>query len=211
MTQLIVSGREAVATTREIGERADELDRDRADAASAADDENRGGRARHRLADIHAVEQGFPRGDRCERQSRGLGKSDRARLVPDNALVDEMKLSVGARTDVATRIEDLIARPEERSLWARLDDDARRIVADHFCGAGRGSGAGAHLVVHRVHRNGADLDQKIAPRGGWAGQLDVYKTIGRRNGAWSEISDRAHGCVLSRKRSTSRRCDALCK
>ena len=147
----------------EIGERADELDRDRADAASAADDENRGGRARHRLADIHAVEQGFPRGDRCERQSRGLGKSDRARLVPDNALVDEMKLSVGARTDVATRIEDLIARPEERSLWTRLDDDARRIVADHFCSAGRGSGAGAHLVVNRVHRNGADLDQKIAP------------------------------------------------
>ena len=33
----------------EIGERADELDRDRADPASAADDENRGGRARHRL------------------------------------------------------------------------------------------------------------------------------------------------------------------
>src|SRR6476661_123844 len=90
----------------EIGERADELDRDRADAASAADDENRGGRARHRLADVHAVEQGFPCGDRCERQRRGLGKSERARLVPDNALVDEMKLSVGARTDVATRIED---------------------------------------------------------------------------------------------------------
>ena len=47
--------------------------------------------------------------------------------------------------------------------------------------------------------------------GGWAGQLDVYKTIGRRNGAWSEISDRAHGCLQSRKRSTSRRCDALCR
>jgi len=103
-----------------IGERADELDRDRAYPASAADDENRGGRARHRLADIHAVEQGFPRGDRCERQSRGLGKSERARLVPDNALVDEMKLSVGARADITARIEDLVARPEERSLWARL-------------------------------------------------------------------------------------------
>ena len=152
----------------EIGERADKLDRDRADSASAADDENRGGRARHRLADIHAVEQGFPRGDRCERQRRGLGKSERARLMPDNALVDEMKLGVCARADVAARIEDLVTRPEERSLRARLNDDARRIVANHFCGPGRGRSAGAHLVVHRVDRNRADLDQKIAPRGGWA-------------------------------------------
>src|SRR6516165_11360556 len=110
-----------------------------------------------------------------------------------------MKLSVRARADDAARIEDLVTRPEQRSLWARLDDDARRIVADHFCGAGRGRGAGAYLVVHRVHRNGADLDQKIAPGGGWARQLDVHKTVGRRNGAWSEISDRAHRCVLSRK------------
>ena len=83
-----------------------------------------GGRARHRLADIHAVEQGFPRGDRCERQRRGLGKSERARLVPDNALVDEMKLGVGARADIAARIE-AVARPEERSLRPHLDDDAR--------------------------------------------------------------------------------------
>ena len=51
---------------------ADELDRDRTDAASAADDENRG--ARHRVA--------YPCG--------------RARLMPDNTLVNEMKLSVGA-------------------------------------------------------------------------------------------------------------------
>jgi hypothetical protein len=123
--------------------------------------------------------------------------------MPDNALVDEMKLSICARADVATRIEDLVTRPEERSLWARLDDDARRIVADHFCGPGRGRSADPHLVIHRVHRNCADLDQKIAPRGGWAGQLDVHKTIGRRNGAWSEVSDCAHGCVLSRKRLSS--------
>jgi hypothetical protein len=144
----------------ELGERADELDRDRADAASAADDENRGGRTHHRLADVHAVEQGFPCGDRCERQRRGLGKSERAWLVPDNTLVDEMKLGVGARADDAARIEDLVARPEERRLWARLDDDARRIVADHFRGPGRRRSAGAHLIVHRVHRNGANLDQK---------------------------------------------------
>jgi hypothetical protein len=51
----------------EVGKRADELDCHRADAASAADDEHRGGRARHRLTDIHAIKQGFPRGDRRER------------------------------------------------------------------------------------------------------------------------------------------------
>jgi hypothetical protein len=128
--------------------------------------------------------------------------------VPDNALVDEMKLGVRARANDATRIEDLIARSEERCLWARLDDDACRIVADHFCGAGRRRGAGAHLIVYWIHGNGADLDQKTAPRGGWAGQLDVYKTIGRRNGAWSEISDCAHGCVLSG--SLRSRYNALC-
>ena len=64
MTQLVVSGARGGRHYREIGERADELGNNRADAASAANDENRGGRARHRLADIHAVEQGFPRGDR---------------------------------------------------------------------------------------------------------------------------------------------------
>jgi len=36
--------------------------------------------------------------------------------VPDNTLVDEMKLGIGARADDAARIEDLVARPEERSL-----------------------------------------------------------------------------------------------
>ena len=108
-----------------------------------------------------------------------------------------MKLGVCARADDAARIEDLVAWPEERSLWARLYNDARRIVADHFCGLGRRRSAGAHLIVYWVHRNGTNLDEKIAPRGGWAGQLDVHKTIGRRNGAWTEISDCAHGCVLS--------------
>jgi hypothetical protein len=42
--------------------------------------------------------------------------------VPDDALIDEMKLGVGARANVATRIEDLIARPEKRSLRAGLGD-----------------------------------------------------------------------------------------
>src|SRR5262249_59684685 len=109
-----------------------------------------------------------------------------------------MKLSVRARADDAARIEDLVTWPEERTLRARVDDDACRVVADHFCSTGRGSCAGAHLVVNRVDRNGADFDQKIAPRSGWAGQLDVHKTVRRRNGAWSEITDRAHECVLSR-------------
>jgi len=78
--------------------------------------------------------------------------------VPDNALVDEMKLGVRARTDDAARIEDLVARPEDRSQRARLDGDAPRIVADHFRGLGWRRSAGAHLIVHRVHRNGANLD-----------------------------------------------------
>ena len=59
--------------------------------------------------------------------------------MPDDALVDQMKLGVGARADNAARIENLIARPEERSLRARLGDDARSIVADYFCGAGGGA------------------------------------------------------------------------
>jgi hypothetical protein len=81
--------------------------------------------------------------------------------VPDNAFVDEMKLSVRARADDAARIEDLVTRPElqannlrvlpqyrrtlqeqelleVRSPWARLDD-ACRVVADHFCSTGRGA------------------------------------------------------------------------
>ena len=61
------------------------------------------------------------------------------RLAPDDALVDQMKLSVRARADDAARIEDLIARPKERSLWSRLNNDACRIVADHFAAPGGGA------------------------------------------------------------------------
>jgi hypothetical protein len=39
-------------------------------------------------------------------------------------------------------------------------------------------------IVYRIHRYGADLDQKIAPRGGSVGQLDVHKTIGHCNRTW---------------------------
>ena len=106
----------------EIGERADELDRDRADAASAADDENCRGRARHRLADIHAIEQGFPGGDRCERQRRRLGKSELVypRLEP----VDEVLAAIDSvsHDDIRAVAADILTRPKTLAVVGPFDD-----------------------------------------------------------------------------------------
>ena len=64
----------------QIGELPDKLGRDRANAARAADDQNGGGGARHGLADVEAIEQRLPGGDRGQRQGCGFRKAPARRV-----------------------------------------------------------------------------------------------------------------------------------
>src|SRR5207249_11200308 len=69
-----------------------ELDADRADAARAADDQDRAARLY-----FHALDEAFPGGDGGERNRRGLREVERFRLAADDALVDEVQFAVAAR------------------------------------------------------------------------------------------------------------------
>jgi hypothetical protein len=85
--------------------------------------------------------------------------------VADDALIDQMELRIGARASNAAGIKHLVADLEQGGLRPRLDDDPGRIPADHFRDSLWRRRGGAHLVIHRVHRNGAHVDQEVASRG----------------------------------------------
>ncbi len=66
--------------------------------------------------DVEPVEHRLPGGDRRQGQSRGGGEIERARLAPDDPLVDEMKLHVRALAADAAGVEHFVARLEEPRL-----------------------------------------------------------------------------------------------
>jgi hypothetical protein len=98
----------------EARELARELDGDGADAARAADDQERA--AVHPLAALHAdpIEQQLPGGERGERQRRSLEEGKRLRLVANYALVDQVEGCVGAGPIDVAGVIDLVARLEQR-------------------------------------------------------------------------------------------------
>ena len=147
---------------RQPGEPARELDQDRADAAGAADDQKR---ARIDALSGHraeAVEQQLPRRDRGQRQGCGLRERQRLRLAADDALVDQMKLRIGALALDRAGIENLIARLEQRDLGTDRIDDAGGVVAQDLGLAFRRGGALADLVIDGVGRDRLHRDADIA-------------------------------------------------
>src|SRR4051812_30451972 len=102
-----------------------DLDADRADAAGAADDEERAS-----LLHLHALEVAFPRRDRRQRDRRGLSKVELLRLAADDALVDEVELAVAARPRHVARVVDGVARLEERDLGTGRFHRARGVPAE---------------------------------------------------------------------------------
>jgi hypothetical protein len=75
----------------QAGKAAGDLDQDRADAACAADYQQRAWIKTLAGRHLEAIEQQFPCGDRRQRQRRGLRKRQRLRLAADDALVDQVK------------------------------------------------------------------------------------------------------------------------
>ena len=176
----------------EVGERTGDLDSDRADAAGAADDDDGVCGARHRLADVQPVEQHLPRGDRGQRDGGGGGPVERFRLVTDDALIDEVELTVGAGPADRPGVEYLVARAKQRDVGSDRRDPARGVPTQHLPGSGIRQGVGPALDVDRVDRHRPDLDQDVAALGNRHRLLDVDQGFLAVNAAGLLVADRTH-------------------
>ena len=152
---------------RQIGQLPRQLNGDRADASSAAEDQDRPRRARNGLRDVEAVKHRLPGRDRRQGQSRRRSEIERARLAADDPLVDQMKLHVRALAADAAGVEHFIARLEELRLAPGLRNHSGGVVADNLDavrvrGPAARAPAARDLVVDRIDRHRAHLDKKIA-------------------------------------------------
>ena len=178
---------------RQAGEPARELDQDRADAAGAADDQQRAridALAGHRA---EAVEQQFPGGDRGQRQRGGLRERKRLRLAADDALIDQMKFRIGALALDRAGIEHLVAGLEQRDVGTDGIDDAGRVVAQNLGLAFRRRGALAHLVIDRIGGNRLHGDADVAARRFRFCGLEIDQCIGCLDRQRFFVSDGLHG------------------
>ena len=137
-----------------------------------------------RAADVEAVEEHLPGGDRGEREGCGLGEVEAARLGADDALVDEVQLSVGTLAGDGPGVEHLVAGPEEGGLGPAAGR-CRPHRSPAPCTAGPRAGAAADLGVDRVHRDGADPDQEVAAGGDGVGAARRRPGPGSRRSAGS--------------------------
>ena len=104
----------------------------------------------------------FPRGQRGERQRGRGGEAQLARLVTDDALVDDVVFAVRTGLVDAARVVDLVARLEQLHARADFADDAGRIPAENPRQLRVRIGPGADLVVHGIDGDRFDLDQQLA-------------------------------------------------
>ena len=180
---------------RKIGQLPRELDRDRADAAGAAEDQDRARRAGNGFRDVEPVEHRLPRGDRGQWQSGGSGEIERSRLAADDPFVDEMKLHVRALAADAAGVEYLIAGLEELRLPPGFRHDSRGVITDNLDfvrvrGPAARAPAACNLVVDGIDGNRADLDEQIATLRLWPRDVECLEMV--ELGARFAISDRPH-------------------
>jgi hypothetical protein len=147
---------------RQAGTRLGELGHDRTDAARPGHHEQRPVGV---LRQAEAVEQRLPRRDGCQGQRGGLCPVQRRRLPADDALVDELVLSVAAVARDVAGPPDLVALGEGRDVGAGLDHGARAVEAEDL-GLGARAQPAADFDVDRVDGHRLDLDQHV-PRAGF--------------------------------------------
>lgn len=176
----------------QVGPLAGDLDGDGADPACAADDKNSGRRAGNGLGHVQPVEQGLPGRQGRERERRRLGPIQRRGLTTDDAFVDEMQLGVRARANDRARVEDVVARLEQRGIGTGGDDDARGVPSQDLPVVAFRRRAAADLVVDRVDRHGPHLDQQVAPRRHGIRKIDVDERRISRDRARRPVSDGFH-------------------
>ncbi len=161
------------------------MNRKRADAARAADDEDRVRCARHRHLHVEAVEQHFPGGQRRQRHRGCLRVAQRLRLVADDALVDELKFGVAAGADIAAGVIDFVASLEERHVRADLANDAGCVVTQHAQTARVRCEVHAHLGVDRIDGHGLHFDEEVAAGGLRLVDVEIDQAVGVGNRSWA--------------------------
>ena len=127
-------------------------------------------------------------------QSRSGGEIERARLAPDDPLVDQMKLHVRALAADAAGVEHFVARLEQLRLAPGLHHHAGGVVADDLdrvrVGGRARAPAARHFVVDRIDRDRAHLNEKVATFRLWPWDIERLEMIELR--ARFAISDRPH-------------------
>ncbi len=157
-----------------------ELDRHRADAARAADDQQGPAAVAAAIELVgHALEQQLPGGERGQRQGRGFGEIQRARLARHQSFIHQVHLCVAARPGDIAGVVHLVPHLERGHLGADGQDGARGVETED---AGRRVFALARtpqLGIDRVDRHCLHAHQQVLPlRGGGRGQFDVFQRAG---------------------------------
>jgi hypothetical protein len=156
-----------------------QLNADRSHAARSANDEERRAALRAAGVDLHAVEERFPGGNGGERNRGRLREVHAARLRADDALVDLLQLAVASRAGHVAGVVHLVARSEQRDLWAGGGDDTGRVPAEDARRGRARAARDALLGVDRVHRHRAHAHQQIvALRRAGIGKGDVDERLG---------------------------------
>ena len=108
-----------------------QLDADRADAATGADDQHRLTLVGTIAIDAESIKERLVGGDRGQRQRRGFGKAQALRLEADDALVHQLELRVGAGAGDVTGVVHLVADLEQGDVRADGLDHAAGIPTQH--------------------------------------------------------------------------------
>jgi len=111
----------------QISQRTGELDSDRANAASAANNQDSGCRAGHRIVHSETIKEHFIRGQRGQRHRRCLSRRKRFRRARDNPLIYEMEFSIRSGPVNRARIPDHVTELEISDAFTQLHNLASRI------------------------------------------------------------------------------------
>ncbi|MGY4351167.1 hypothetical protein ACVWXM_007660 [Bradyrhizobium sp. GM7.3] len=178
---------------RQPGEAAGELDQDRANAASAARDQERARidtLAGHRT---EPIEQQFPGGDGGEREGGGLHERQALRLVANDALVDEVEFRIGTLAQDRAGVKYLVAWLEQRDVGTDGVDNAGRVIAQNLgLALGRGC-ALAHLVIDRIGRDRLHSHADITALGFGLGGLEIEQRVLILDRKRLPVADGLHG------------------
>ena len=161
-----------------VGELPGKLDGHGTDPAGATYDKDGVARAWYRPADIKAIKERLPGGNRRKRDSGRLRVRQRARLGAGEPFVNQVKFGVGALTIDGAGVEDGVAAVEQGRLRPDVLDDPRGIPTENTVQPVLRRGAQPHLGIYRIDRNRQHANQQIAAAGQRTRHLDIHE--GRR-------------------------------
>ena len=175
---------------------AGQLDRDRAHAAGAAEDQQAAPRVTAEGIQPQPLEQRLPGGEAGERQRRGLGRIQRCRPGPDDRLLHQHPFGAAAGSADVTREPDPIARSERRHRRAHRLHHSCGIPAQQprrrSAGLASRRQRGPHLGVHRVDRQRLHPHQQVVRPGSGFGQNDRLEAGRVAAAAATPGRDRSH-------------------